>query len=41
MIVHGSLTHTYSGRKRKVARSSKTKRVVRSNATVPTYSNYR
>lgn len=41
MIVHGSMTHSYSGRKRNTTRSRKVKRVVRSNATVPTYSNYR
>lgn len=41
MIIHGSMSHSYSGRKRSTSRSRKVKRVVRSNATVPTYSNYR
>lgn len=41
MIIHGSMSHTYSGRKRKSVRGRKTKHVVRSSATVPTYSNYR
>lgn len=40
-IFYGSIGHTYSGRKRKTARSRKTKLVVRSTATMPTYTNYR
>lgn len=40
-IIHGSLNYSYSGRKRKLQRGRKTKHVVRSDATVPTYSNYR
>lgn len=40
-IFYGSIGHTYSGRKRKTTRSRKTKLVVRSTATMPSYSNYR
>lgn len=41
MMIYGSTSYTTSGRKRKTVRGRKTKHVVRSSATVPTYSNYR
>lgn len=40
-IFYGSINHSYSGRKRKTTRSRKAKPVVRSTATLPSYSNYR
>jgi len=42
MIVHGSMSHTYSGRRKsKVSRSTSKYRPVTRGADKPTYSNYR